>query len=315
MSMPMTGENGILTYAAGSGSAGANRILWFDRSGKQTAETGEPGAYFSPRISPDGRKLAVAIEAPGTVNYSIWVFDLTRSVSTRLTFTSSLNGHPAWSPDGKTIAFMSNRSGQFHLYQTAVDGTGNTSPVIVDDAGEYNPSYSSDGRYLIFRRLSAQSGAHFEIWAKPLDGDPEAFPVVQSEAAHPALSPDGKWLAYSSQESGRPEIYVVPFRQGSGKWQVSTSGGTWPRWRGDGKELFYLSLDKEITSAEISADGSSLVVGKVAPLFQVNVATSLGWFYDVSADGKRFVVLNQDPRQAADPLTLVVNWPALLNKQ
>jgi eukaryotic-like serine/threonine-protein kinase len=267
-------ENGILTYAVGSGSAGANRILWFDRSGKQTAETGEPGDYFSPRISPDGRKLAVAIEAPGTVNFSIWVFDLTRSVPTRLTFSSLLDGHPAWSPDGKTIAFMSNRSGRYHIYQTAADGTGNTSPVIVDDAGEYNPSYSSDGRYLIFRRLSAQSGAHFEIWAKPLYGDREAFPVVQSEAAHPALSPDGKWLAYSSQESGRPEIYVVPFRQGSGKWRVSTGGGTWPRWRGDGKELFYLSLDKKITSAEISVDGSSLVVGEVAPLFQVNVATS-----------------------------------------
>ena len=308
-------ENGILTYATGSGSAGANRILWFDRSGKQTAETGEPGAYFSPRISPDGRKLAVAIGAPGAVNYGIWVFDLARSVPTRLTFSSSLDGHPAWSPDGKTIAFMSNRSGQFHIYQTAADGTGNTLPVIVDDAGEYNPSYSSDGRYLIFRRLSAQSGAHFEIWAKPLYGDPEAFPVVQSEATHPALSPDGKWLAYSSQESGRPEIYEVPFLQGSGKWQVSTGGGTWPRWRGDSKELFYLSLDKKITSAEISADGSSLVVGKVAPLFQVNVATSLGWFYDVSADGKRFVVLNQDPRQATEPLTLVVNWPALLKKQ
>ena len=309
-------ENGILTYAAGSGSAGANRILWFDRRGKQTAETGESGAYFSPRISPDGRKLAVAIETPGTLNFNIWVFDLARGVPTRLTFSSSLDGHPAWSPDGKTIVFMSDRSGQFHIYQTAADGTGNTSPMVVDDAWEYNPSFSPDGRYLTFRRRSTQSGAHFEIWAMPLYGDRKAFPVVQSsDAAHPALSPDGKWLAYSSQESGLPEIYVVPFPQGSGKWRVSTGGGDWPRWRHDSKELFYLSVDKKITSAEISVDGSSLVVGKVAALFQVNVATSLGWFYDVRADGKRFVVLNQDPRQAAEPLTLVVNWPALLKKQ
>jgi len=310
-------ENGILTYATGSGTAGANRILWFDRSGKQTAETGEPGAHFSPRISPDGRKLAVSIEAPGTPNINIWVFDLARGVPTRLTFSPSVDGHVGWSPDGKTIAFMSSRSGQFHIYQTAADGTGNTSPVIVDDASEYNPLFSPDGRYLIFRRLSAQAGAHFEIWAMPLYGDRKAFPVAQqTDATQPALSADGKWLAYSSQESGRPEIYVVPFSQGrGGKWQVSTGGGNWPRWRHDGKELFYLSLDKKIMSAEISADGSSLLVGKVAPLFQVNVATSLGWFYDVSADGKRFVVLNQDPRQAAEPLTLVVNWPALLKKQ
>ena len=309
-------ENGILAYVVGSGSAGANRILWFDRIGKQTAETGEPGAYFSPRISPDGHKLAVAIEAPGTVNYNIWVFDLARGVPTRLTFSSSLDGHPAWSPDGKTIAFTSNRAGRFHIYQTAADGTGSPSPMVVDDAAEYNPSFSPDGRYLIFRRLSEQPGAHPEIWAMPLSGDRKAFPVVQSsDAADPALSPDGKWLAYSSQESGQGEIYAVSFPEGSGKWQVSTAGGSWPRWRRDGKELFYLSLDKKLTSAEISAVGSSLVVGKVAPLFQVNVATSLGWFYDVSADGKTFVVLNQDPRQAAEPLTLVVNWPELLKKQ
>ena len=104
-------------------------------------------------------------------------------------------------------------SGQFHIYQTAADGTGNTSAVIVDDAAEYNPSFSPDGRYMIFQRLSSQSGAHFEIWAKAMFGDPKPFPVVQSEAAQPALSPDGKWLAYSSQQSGRPEMYVVPFRQ------------------------------------------------------------------------------------------------------
>jgi Tol biopolymer transport system component len=112
----------------------ARRLLWFDRSGKQLAETGEPGepgAYFSPRISPNGRNLAVAIEAPGTVNYNLWVFDLSRGVPTRLTFSSALDGHPARSPDGKTITFLSNRSGQFHIYQTAADGTGDTSAVIV----------------------------------------------------------------------------------------------------------------------------------------------------------------------------------------
>jgi serine/threonine protein kinase len=309
-------ENGILTYAAGNASAGDNRISWFGRNGKPMADTGEPGAYFSPRISPDGRKLAIALGIPGTSNYNIWVFDLVRGVPTRITFSSSLDGQPAWSPDGKTVVFTSNRSGQFHIYQTTADGTGDASPIVADDAGEYNPSFSADGRYLVYRRLSAQSGAHYEIWAIPLYGDRKPFPVVsQTDAAHPALSPDGKWLAYSSQESGRPETYVVPFPQGNAKWRVSTDGGDWPRWRHDGKELFFLSRDQKITSAGISTDGTSLVVGKLAPLFQVNVPISLGWFYDVSADGNRFVVLNQAPRQTTEPLTLVVNWPVLLKKQ
>lgn len=310
--------DGVLSYAAAR-TSGTYRILWFDRSGKQTAETGAPGEYYDPRISPDGRKVAVSFQAAGTAIFNIWEFDLARGVPTRLTFSSSFDNRPAWSPDGKTMVFVSNRSGLYHIYQTAADGTGRTSPLVVDDASEHFPSFSPDGRYLIFERQSAQPGAHREIWAMSLFGDRKASPLVQSpqsDAGQPALSPDGKWLAYSSQESGRREIYATPFGQAAGKVRVSTDGGTLPRWRQDGKELFYLSPDKKITSAEISAADSSLVVGKVAPLFQVNVAPTFnGWPYDVSADGKRFVVVSPDTRQAAEPLTLVVNWPALLKKQ
>ncbi len=311
-------QNGILAYQAG-GSLGQNaELLWFDRSGKQIGETGEPGALYTPSLSPDDRKLAVRVTAPGagTVN-NIWIYDLAEGIKTRLTFSSANDGVPAWSPDGKTIAFASNRSGELHLYEKAADGTGSTSPLVVDNAREILPSFSSDGRYLIYERFAAQKGSHEEIWAMPLFGGRKPFVVVQNpqfDVGMSALSPDGKWLAYESAESGQREIYVVPFLHGSGKWEVSTGGGTWPRWRHDGKELFYLSPDNKIMSAEISEQSGSLEIGKVAPLFPVNPVIG-GQAYDVSADGKKFVVDTQAAPKTSEPLTLVVNWPSLLKNQ
>ena len=131
---------------------------------------------------------------------------------------------------------------------------------------------------------------------------------------HPALSPDGKWLAYMSGESGRPDVYVVPFRRGNGRWQVSAAGGLFPRWRHDGKELFYISLDNKIMSAEIAAAGESLVVGKVTPLFSVSRASTEGWPYDVTSDGTKFVI-NTTTQNSTEPLTLVLDWPELLKKK
>jgi dipeptidyl aminopeptidase/acylaminoacyl peptidase len=249
----------------------------------------------------------------------IWVFDVARNLRTRLTFGASSAALPAWSPDGKFIAFFSDREGRAHLYEQAADGTGSTTPLVVDDAEEQTPSWSSDGRYLIFRRQARQSDSHWEIWALPLFGDRKAFPVVQSQfdLTGPALSPDGKWLAYASPESGRDEIYLVPFLGGSGKWLVSTNGGNRPRWRRDSKELFYLSLDDKLVAAEIFAAGSSPKVASVQPLFTLSKSILAGgqWPYDVSPDGKKFVAVSQGAQQAAASVTLVTNWPALLQKQ
>jgi serine/threonine protein kinase/Tol biopolymer transport system component len=311
-------ENGILVYEVGSPTAGSSRLLWYDRDGKQIAETGTLGDYGTPSLSPDGRKLAVVVSAPSKSSPNIWVFDLARGIRDRLTFSSAIDAAPSWSPDGKTIVFQSNRSGQFHLYQKAADGAGSTSPLVLDNDWEYSPSFSSDGRYLIFERHARQPGAHTEIQAMPLSGDRKAFPVVQNQQFNvtlPALSPDGKWLAYVSPESGRREIYIVTFPHGTGRWEVSPGGGDWPRWRHDGKELFYISPDNKIMSAEISEHQANLVIGKVQPLFQTNPDSSPGWLYDVSPNGKQFVVATQGARQATAPLTLVVNWPSLLKKQ
>lgn len=211
--------NGLLAYEVGNSVMDSGQLLWFDRSGKQIGEKGTPSYFAMASLSPDGSKLAAEIGVSGTT-FNIWVFDLARGIRTRLTFSSSIDAAPSWSPDGKTIAFASNLNGQFHLYQKAADGTGSTLPLVVDNAGENEPSFSTDGRYLIFRRLAATPGSHAEIWALPLFGDRKAFPVVQSpqfDLTAPALSPDGKWLAYTSHETGRPEIYIVPFGHGSGR--------------------------------------------------------------------------------------------------
>ncbi|HEV2314253.1 MAG TPA: protein kinase, partial [Candidatus Acidoferrales bacterium] len=306
-------QNGYLVYEGGNATSGKNQLLWFDRAGKQIAETGEPGDYATTSLSPDGTKLAVA--TLGSIG--IWTYDIARGTKTRLTFSAAVSGQPSWSPDGKFIAFFSDRKGQPHLYEKAADGTGTTSPLLEDDAMEFYPFYSFDGRYLIFERGMAKPNSHMEIWAMSLSGDRKPFPVIQSEfdLSWAALSPDGKWLAYVSPESGRTEIYVVPFLHGSGKWLISTNGGTRPRWRGDGKELFYLSLDNKIMSAEIAETESSLSVGKVQALFQANPSPNPGWLYNASPDGKRFLVVTQGPAGTAAPLTLVVNWLALLKKQ
>ena len=311
-------ENGILLYHTENANSQNMRLLWFDRTGKQIGETGPPSDYGTLSLAPDGSRLAVTAGIR-TGNLYISVYDLSRGISTRLTFSAGNNGQPKWSADGNSIVFLSNEGGQWHLYQKPADGTGTASPLVVDDAQESLPSFSYDGRYLIFERQAAQPGSyHREIWSLPLFGDRKAFPVVQNQQfdmVQPALSPDGKWLAYMSPESGRPEVYVVPFTQGGGKWLVSNAGGRFPLWRRDGRELFYLSLDNKIISAEITAQGTRFAIGKVNPLFQANPVFSTGWCYDVSSDGKKFVINTQADEKTAEPLTLIINWAALLKKE
>jgi Tol biopolymer transport system component len=309
-------DTGVLAYETGGVGTGGFQLTWVDRSGKALAKVGAPGEYYTPRISPDGKKLAVTIRDASGDN--LWVVDLARDIKTRLTFSNvDLSG--AWSPDGKTIAFESGRGKLIHLYTKAADGTGRTIPLVRGDANEYDPVWSADGRYILYERSEPASPTQTQIWAVPMFGERKPFPVVQSRFSvdQPALSADGKWLAYVSMESGSPEVYVARFGLGGaiGRWQVSAGGGNWPEWRRDGKELFYFSGDDKIMSAEISVRGSDILIGKVQPLFQANYSGGPGWVYDVSPDGKKFLLITQGSEQAARPLTLVVNWPALLEAQ
>jgi len=311
-------ETGIMVYEAGNATGDTDQLIWYDRTGKQIEATGTPGLYLEPSVSADSSKLAISSLAGGTGNLNIWVFDLARATKTRLTFPPSSDRQPNWAPDGKSVAFVSNRNGPPHIYLNASDGTGAPTALTTDDASQFAPRFTPDGRYLLFERMAEQPNSRREIWGVPLSGDRTAFPVIQSQydVYAPALSPDGKWLAYESRESGRPEICVIPFLHGTGKWEVSTAGGVLPRWRRDGRELFYISTDNKIMSAEITEQGSSLLVGKVSPLFQVNpIPFAGGSNYDMTGDGKKFVVASLASSQESEPLTLIVNWLGLLKQK
>jgi len=317
-----TSDNGLLVYGRGHGTS-IDRLQWVDRSGKEIAQTGESGDYGGPRISPDGKNLAVSLRVAGDTGQSIWVYDLARGNGARRTFERMSAASPSWSPDGKTLVFASIGSGVWHLYQKAADGTGDTAPLVAEAGfAESQPFWSLDGRYVLFSRIEAQASAtdRYAIWAKPLFGDRKAFSVLAGSffLDQPALSPDGKWLAYRSAESGLPQVYIAPFPTGNGKWLVSTNGGVYPRWRRDGRELFYLSLDSKLMATEVAEQKAGLSIGEVKPLFQANVmpfGQISGYPYDVTADGQKFVIVRNVMPLEALPMTLVSNWPALANKE
>jgi eukaryotic-like serine/threonine-protein kinase len=311
-------ENGILAYQAGSGSGFTNDLIWMDRIGKQLAKLGDTAAYFGPRISPDGKHVAVEIFPPGKSISDLWIYDLARPIKTRLTFDSSVNRRAAWSPDGSRIRFSSSRSGHQQIYEKATNGVGGDELVAPASSGEQViDSWSPDGKFVAYDAIGTAVGTSSEIWILPTSGDRKPSPFLQSkfDQIEATFSPDGKWLAYSSNESGSNEIYLTPFPAKNGKWQVSTNGGSWPAWRRDGKEIFYLRPDKKLMSAEISTNGITLTIGTAKPLFQTNAFLSPNWPFDVAPDGKRFLVnAVSEPTSSARPITLVVNWDAKLRK-
>jgi eukaryotic-like serine/threonine-protein kinase len=306
-------ENGVLTYLEGANSA-SRELIWLDRNGKKVGEVPGPDAYVSPRISPDGKKLLYTLISP---YYEVWSYDMAPKVKTRLTFGST-SGRASlsavWYPDGQRIAFTSLRSGKFGFYQRAADGSGSEDLLLEENSYvKYVNDWSPDGKFLVFQQ--APQGTN-EIWVLPLAGERKPFPILQAQspAFASAFSPNGKWLSYCSSESGEQKIYVVSFPEPGGKWQVSPGGGCYPRWRRDGKELFYLSADNKIVAAEVRADGSSFAVGTVNALFETRAYRSAFGGFDVTADGQRFII-PYEPGQPNVAITLVENWDAELKKK
>jgi eukaryotic-like serine/threonine-protein kinase len=309
-------QNGTLIYQTGENSGGWN-LLWWGRDGKLTGSAAQPDRYLFPTLSPDGTRLASMIFTGTQGNEDVWVFDLTRGTSTRLTFAGSARGFPVWSADGKTVFYASNPKGMSHMYSKAADGSGPERVVLeTEETVELPASASSDGHYLVYIKRDIKSEPTYMIWALPLFGDGKPFPVVQNnfESQFPAVSPDGKWMAYQSNDSGRREIYITAFPTGGAKWQVSTNGGTWPKWRRDGKELFFLDPSDKIVSVDVNTSGGAVHLGIPHDLFQtVGIQRDFGPF-DVTADGKKFLLNSGNLKEGTDPFTLVQNWPAELKK-
>jgi Tol biopolymer transport system component len=271
------------------------------------APIGEAGQYLHPAISPDGTRVATTIASP--TGNDIWIFDLRRGTKTRLTFGPTFNSKPVWTPDGKKIIFTSDRKRSWHIYAKSADNSGSEEVVLEEGATpEIAYSASHDGRYIAFVRDS-----HL-IWALPLFGDRKPFPLTKGDLTEtePAISPDGKWMAYTSPQSGRYEIYVTSFPNVGAKSQVSIAGAYTPQWRSDGKELYFMGQDQRLMAVDVDTHGASIEFGTPHALFQASPSTRQNGPYAAS-DGKRFLI-NATAQGGSEPLTLVTNWKELLKK-
>jgi len=310
-------ETGALVYQSGEITGGWD-LLWFGRDGKQMGSIARADRYFSPSLSPDGTRLAVTIFSGHSGTGDIWIFDLKRGTNTRLTFGPALQQVPAWTPDGKTIFYSSNDNSPPHIHAKAADGSGSERAVSEsNDLVEFPWSFSPDGRYLAYeRRDLTKSDTGFDLWVRPLSGDGKPFPIVQTpfEEREPQISPDGKWMAYRNNESGRMEVYITAFPGGGAKWQVSTNGGTAARWRGDSKELFFVDSADNLMAVDVNASGNAVRLGVPHALFQLIGAQRQAGPFDVTADGTKFLINSGNTKEANEPVTLVQNWPAELKK-
>jgi len=314
-------QTGTLVYQTGSAEI-RSQLVWFDRSGKQVGTLGEPADQMSVELSPDGTRVLVSLLDPARRARDLWIYDVRRSLRTRFTFDPGDEVTGTWSPDGSRVVFNARRNRFFDLYQKASSGAGPEERLLSDDQDKFPYSWSEGGGAVAYGNLPGSGGPTLQnLWTVPLIGDRKPAVSLQTEfnESRPHFSPDGRWIAYESNESGRSEIYVTSFPDRSGKWQVSTAGGTFSRWRRDGRELFYRAPDNTLMAAAVDGRSAAFQVAGVQPLFQIQprLATQtgfIGYGYDVSADGQRFLVNSLLEETSVDPLTLLVNWPALLRR-
>ena len=308
--------NGSLAFLAGAFAAD-QQLEWFNRAGEAEGKVGALGIYYTPRLSPDGGKIAVAIAPAASPTRDLWIFDQALHNQTRLTFDQLHNWTPVWSPDGATLAYSSNPKESFHIYRRPADGSGDRQPLLEDDAIEYVDSWSSDGKYIAYARADQSGKPGWDIWALPLFADRKPFPVVQSPSnkEEPAISSDGKWLAYDSDESGQWEVYVVSFPHGDVKRQASEEGGRQPRWRRDSKELFFVAAGNRLVAREVQEKGASLDFLATKSLFAIQSGPSPYRSYDVTGDGKKFIVVSGGAELNTRGITIMANWPELLGRE
>lgn len=303
-------ENGVLAYQTGTGTT-ASQLVWFDRTGKQVGMLGDPATQADIALSPDGKRASVSIS--DGKQRDIWAYDVARGLRTRITFDPADELNSLWSSDGSRLVFNSRRKGHLDLYEKASSGAG-TEEVLFEDNRDKSPqSWTPDGRLILYTSSGPPTGD--DLFVLPLSGDRKPVPYLQTpfNEYDGQFSPDGRWVAYVSDESGTDEVYVAPFPGPGGKWQISTAGGTFPRWRRDGTEIFYLAPDNKLMAAEVNGKASSFQVGAAKALFETRTLDPTRNRFAVSADGQRFLI-NTDPQTTSAPITVVLNWAAGLKK-
>jgi Tol biopolymer transport system component len=312
---------GVLAYRLGNAGA-ATQLTWHDRSGKVLGSVGAPGVYRGIALSPVDKRVAVHLHQDPDGG-DIWVLDQERGTSTRFTFTQSHNIAPMWSSDGRFIVFASDHEGRgvFNLYQKSASGAGNDELIQKAPKTQFPEDAARDGQSMLYGELDTKGIV--DVWALPLSGERKAVPVVKTGAIEmfSKFSPDGRWVAYVSNESGRMETYVQPFPQPTGKWQISVQGGGYPRWAHSGKELFYLTDDGTVMAVDVQPDNGAFKAGTPRALFKSNAifgdhtGSAQNIPYDVSSDDQRFLINERlAPAGGSAPITVVLNWTAALKK-
>jgi serine/threonine-protein kinase len=301
-------SNGSLVYISGREANGT--MVMVDRQGTAQPLTEEPRNFFVPRFSPDGKRVALGISEGGASD--VWIYEVEQGLLSRLTFGGNSN-FPIWTPDGKRVTFTSARTGAGtrNLFWIPADGSGPAEPLLIAEYHQFPGSWSPDGQTLVFWETHPKTQP--DIWALPLEGERTPRPFLQTQymEVSPMLSPDGRWLAYGSNESGRYEVYVRPFPDsGSGRWQISTDGGTEPLWARNGRELFYRNEDKMVVVA--IATEPVFKVGTRKVLFKVlfeksRMSLPVHAQYDIHPDGERFVMIKRE-EVSSPQLIVVLNW-------
>ncbi len=304
-------DSGLLIAQTGSGVA-LSQPIWFDRKGNATGTVGKPEVYGNVSIASNGRSVAVDKTDMSSLNTDVWMYELQGEGAKRLTFDPAFDVAPIWNPDASGLVFSSNRSLNIDLYVKNSDGAQEEKVFVHDDLNKLPSDWSRDGKYILYTRGT-------DLWFVTFpDAKNTPFLKAASILRNGQFSPDGKWVAYASNETGKWEIYVTSFPEPRGKWQVSTGGGEQPRWRGDGKELFYLSSDGKMMAAPVTT-GVNFNVRTPAVLFQAAprqpVSTNDQFVYDVSHDGQRFLMITQVKNAETQPMSVILNWDAELKKR
>jgi Tol biopolymer transport system component len=314
------------------------KLTFTDRSGKELMAVGEPARVTDFALSPEEKRVVIAranLTANESTGRDLWMYDLEHQTTSQFT-TKATNSRPVWSPDGTRVAFSSNRTGRTDLYEKPATGAVAEQTIYATkDSPKFGFDWTRDGKFLLYVDILRGGKSGADILALPAGGG-KPLPVIQAEfnQTKPQLSPDNRWLAYVSDESGRGEVYVQPFslegKPSTQRWQISASGGTDPRWRRDGRELFFLAADQKLMSVAIRSATEKVGAPEFAfdspqslftlpPMFTLPV-TSNGVFeamafrYAVTADGKRFLVLADSGNSTPAPITVLTNWQAGLKK-
>ncbi|MCW8985706.1 MAG: hypothetical protein OQK55_10210, partial [Thermoanaerobaculales bacterium] len=300
-------HDGTLAYRGGQ--SGVRQLLWRDRAGRELGQVGEPAEYMATSFSPDGNKVVVATIDSDEANVDVWIHDLERGVASRFTFDAGVDNSPLWSPDGSRIVFSSDRGeGSANIFWKDATGAGAAELLFEAEEDIYPSDWTRDGSVLAYNVFAAET--NWDLWALPLDGASEPFPVLQSEfvEVRASFSPDGRWMAYNSNESGDMEIYVTQFPGPGGKWQVSTNGGTEPRWSADGSEIFYLDSTQNLVTVPVTT-GATFKAGLPLELFDARLFPYVGRNrYIATDDGERFLTLSPITGESVRPISVILNW-------